>query len=101
MTIRKLLKELKKHDANKIVRFLGPKGKFEDLGRLWYGIDTDHLFFKSKENTTMTVGKLISLLQEYSDGIETYLSNSGGYQGNHNDPIARVEGGITIRLCEK
>ena len=98
MTIRKVLRELRKHDTNKIVRFLGPEGKFEDLGGFWYGIDTDFLLFKSKENTTITVGKLISLLQMYSDGIVTYLNNSGGYQGSHNYPIARVEGGTTIKL---
>ena len=44
MTIRKLLKELKKHDANKIVLFFGPEGKFENLGELHYSEYLDILF---------------------------------------------------------
>ena len=101
MIIRKLLRELRKHKTDKVVRFFGPEGKFEDLGKLSYIEGADFLLFKSKEKTTITVEKLISLLQIYCDGIETYLNNSGGYQGSHNYPIARVEGGTTIKLMNK
>ena len=97
MTIRKLLRKLRKHDGNKIVRFIGFKG-VEDLGKLSYNGYNDVVFFYSKKNVTITVGELILLLQMYSDGIETYLTNSGGYQGSHDDPIKRVEGGIAIIL---
>ena len=73
MTIRKLIKQLKLHRANKIILFLGPEGKCENLGGLYYNECSDRLFFGSKKDITITVSELISLLQQYGDGIETYL----------------------------
>ncbi len=99
MTIRKLLRELRKHDKDKTVRFIGLDEKPEDLGHIHYSEYTDTLVFSSKKTCTITVDELISSLQMYSDGIETRLVQDEGYQGCFCRPlIYRVEGGTTVTL---
>ncbi len=99
MTIRKLLKELRKHDPSKTMRFIGLDEKPENLGYLYYSSYTDTLVFSSNGNTIITVGELILSLQMYSEGIETRLVQDKGYQGMLCRPLVyRVEGGTTITL---